>query len=706
MADMEDLKARVDAILSGPRKGSVPTTQAAAPTQRRPFSEFILQDVQRSREISEHLKQIADAKGGIDGLADAVSEAERLHPTERPGLVQHATKLFVTHHPLARQTFALKPLEKRQPGLVTPSASAGQNAVAGAETPTTSPTEDESKVAYWREDPLINEHHEHWHLVYPTDNPLGDRHGELFGYMHEQMLARYDAERLSAGLDRVQPFSDYTQPFVGYDPGLLQLWTGSGWQQFRARPDGRKWSNLPDGGPDGVGFGGKISEQTGIHTLLLQAITGGAYVYANGKPIPDANGKPQPVTIDNLGDTEESNSGSADAPHQFSTLGNHHGTGHVHFAYFDDKLSDAPGVMITTATAVRDPVFWEWHKHVDSIFQAFQTKLTPYDFSDAPQVMLRKTAGTPAVSTDIILCQTAALPAQFDGPTLGQQAFGYSDDPTQNRWNMDFSAGTVTLPDGTQITTSSELTTASGSRPIALEDAQGNPTNTSINCLSHDDFCYFLRVQNLQNQPQNVTVRIFLAPETLVDDKTSWIEMDRFSYSLPALARVVIYRASDASSVVRMPALKWNGLLPSDEPSQAAELPPYDWCDCGWPYTLLLPRGTTAGMAFRLFVMLSPGADLNVPPAPGPCDSQNPGNCTSISYCGLKGAPYPDSRDMGYPFNRPFSTSISNAVAQQNNMAWRTITIRYKGDILPTPGTTQAVVAGATPAPAMSPAAT
>ena len=27
-----------------------------------------------------------------------------------------------------------------------------------------------------------------------------------------------------------------------------------------------------------------------------------------------------------------------------------------------------------------------------------------------------------------------------------------------------------------------------------------------------------------------------------------------------------------------------------------------NYCDCGWPYTLLLPRGTADGMTFRLAV--------------------------------------------------------------------------------------------------------
>jgi hypothetical protein len=39
-----------------------------------------------------------------------------------------------------------------------------------------------------------------------------DRRGELFYYMHQQMLARYDAERISNGLGSVIAFSQWDKP--------------------------------------------------------------------------------------------------------------------------------------------------------------------------------------------------------------------------------------------------------------------------------------------------------------------------------------------------------------------------------------------------------------------------------------------------------------------------------------------------------------
>lgn len=59
---------------------------------------------------------------------------------------------------------------------------------------TASDLDEEHRVAYWREDVGINLHHWHWHLVYPFEADARivnkDRRGELFYYMHQQIIAR------------------------------------------------------------------------------------------------------------------------------------------------------------------------------------------------------------------------------------------------------------------------------------------------------------------------------------------------------------------------------------------------------------------------------------------------------------------------------------------------------------------------------------
>ncbi len=144
--------------------------------------------------------------------------------------------------------------------------------------------------------------------------------------------------------------------------------------------------------------------------------------------------------------------------------------------------------------------------------------------------------------------------------------------------------------------------------------------------------------------------------------------MDRFAAALKANERAVIFRPADQSSVIRKPALKWADLTAYDGATPNREAQP--WCDCGWPYTLSLPRGTRTGLACRLLAMVSTGDDLLVP--------DHPECCTSISYSGFQDLEYPDKTPMGYPFDRPLSQTISSTVQTFDNWAGRRIRVRCK----------------------------
>lgn len=80
----------------------------------------------------------------------------------------------------------------------------------------------------------INLHHWHWHLVYPFEGRreivAKDRRGELFYYMHQQIIARYNAERLCNKLARVERFVDLKQPIKeAYFPKLDSLVASRAW---------------------------------------------------------------------------------------------------------------------------------------------------------------------------------------------------------------------------------------------------------------------------------------------------------------------------------------------------------------------------------------------------------------------------------------------------------------------------------------------
>lgn len=567
-----------------------------------------------------------------------------------------------------------------------PTQSPGPSAALRAETTGARATPPEDRLSFWREDPLINEHHEHWHLVYPTsghDTPcggkkLGDRQGELFAYMHTQMLARYDAERSAVGIPRVEPFSGYRDSIPqGYDPGDLTRWVDGEWYRYRARPEDATLSDLTlnEEGTGGIDWssraGSKLSDMERFRDRLLEAAESGTFETPKGKTT---------VSIDNLGATVEATIGSVDHPGR-TTYGNVHNDGHLHFMLFDNTLPY--GVMVDPATAIRDPVFFRWHKHIDDFFYQWQQSQPPNDLSNGPKVKIRKGTSPDGKVTcpDIILCLAGGLPAEFDGEKLGTPAydqklaaaaFGYSDDLNANAWDRDLASTTVALPGGAQVTTTGELITEMMQRTIHAEDESGAPAPEVIDYLAHDDFWYFIRAENLADQPQRVTVRVFLAPETEVDDRRSWIEMDKFSHNLAARQRAVIARSAELSSVIRKPALKPEDLNRADD--HGRKTGQQSWCDCGWPYTLLLPRGTADGMEFRLLVLFSSGDDLIMPQHSEGCASG------SVSYCGLQDENYPDRQPMGYPFDRRFADglSISSAIMTYDNMASRTIKIRCR----------------------------
>ena len=93
---------------------------------------------------------------------------------------------------------------------------------------TASNLEDEHRVAYFTEDLGVNLHHWHWHLVYPFSGPMEvvnkDRRGELFYYFHQQMMARYNIERMCNSLRRVRRMVNFREPIPeAYFPKLDSL---------------------------------------------------------------------------------------------------------------------------------------------------------------------------------------------------------------------------------------------------------------------------------------------------------------------------------------------------------------------------------------------------------------------------------------------------------------------------------------------------
>lgn len=686
MATLSQLQAQVSVLLSSPeRTRSLALEEAAAieetdlaqpgPFERQRFSTFDERQSEEATAFADRLMGIANARGGEEGVGEALQEARRAMGAGNRELLQHGLMLFLTHHPIAR-TLRIEPLEVRTPDKALPARVPLEAAEPPAPAPFPVPlggsTAPERGLDWFREDPLINEHHQHWHLVYPRrgipdgagNRRLRPRQGEIFLYMHQQMLARYDAERFARELGRVRSSHDFREPFSdGYFPGTLT--------NYADRPPGLRPADLLS--DFGEPFATLLDHET-LRDRLLRATDSGYF---------EVGDRRVPVTSDLLGATAEPTIGSVSRDY----YGNYHGTGHVLIA----QASGAPerGVMTDDATTVRDPIFFRWHKHIDDIHVRWQERQPPNDLGDAPNVLLRKReapAGAMPSSPDLILAFRDAIPGaasdDFDGARFGQAAFG------GDRWDTDFTAGQFTTPDGTQFSTTDELQTGMQRRKISVRGYE-----LWIDYLNNREFVYFIRLQNRDAAPKKVTVRVFLVPDLeeegvrTSENRRLWIEMDKFVHELQASERAVVYRRSDQSAVVRKPAIKDPSKL---GPITHVDLPRPDsddisYCTCGWPYSLLLPRGTREGMRFQLMVMVTDwqldavGDDTR---------------CGSMSFCGTREDQYPDKRSMGYPFDRRLPLSIAATVTAQHNMAARPVRIRWADLPQPAPTPAQAPAPG------------
>jgi tyrosinase len=594
------------------------------------FSVFVpgLQD--QALDLAADFMRIAGPKPGPPELEQVLARAEQAlndHPIE---FVQYALMVFITHAPGGDQ-LPIPSLEMRDPDKVRQTeATLGSGVGLLADLPT------EADLGWFREDPLANEHHERWHVVYPArgiPGPDGKRHnkqrqGELFGYMHQQMLARYDVERVAINMPLVAPFSDYrSAPAYGYDPGPDLS------KYYSPRPANQAWSDI-NGYP--------ISEEEQVRDRLLKAI--------------DSNAFPDPKTGADIVGANIEASANADSKYT-NNSGGLHNMGHVFFSLLGADPS-MPGVMTDTATAIRDPIFFRWHRHIDDAYYAWEERQQAYDFSlDAPPVVIRKGPGAQGnESPDIIVCLKQDIPGStapnFDFDKFGSDSFGGAD------W--DKNPGSI-LP-------VNKLITQTLDRDYDYTDAaSGIVFHQRIRYLDQKEFVYYLRLENKSSTSQDVTVRIFLVPQQSAKERRFWIEMDKFRQTLSAGQKKVVFRPAWESSVIRKPAAKPPRFLPI---RRKGEMPgdQATYCDCGWPYNLLLPKGTAAGMGFRFLVMLTDWTKDQVPAN---------SSCGSLSFCGSK-QNYPDDRPMGYPFDRPFTggKDIAQTIAAQPNMATRDIIIQ------------------------------
>lgn len=540
------------------------------------------------------------------------------------------------------------------------------------------PSDADSSLHWFREDIFLNEHHRHWHIVYSTIGTFDpasstfrtkDRQGEIFVYMHKQMLARYDTERVALGLQPVAPMTDFTEPIaIGYDPNTRPP-AGIG---YTGRPDNVSLTSFD------------ASDLAGRRTTFQQMINTGTL-----------NGSAISLTPDVLGTLLEANFGvfgpftaSSQAEFEgiinqrFGTLGsigmNLHNIGHGAISGVPQNPQGAIRVMSNPHTSLQDPVFWRWHRMIDDLNEEFAATRASHIPNSTGPISLGD--GTPSPDL-IILSETdlraAGLNLDNSNPDTELEAF---IEPRFGGANID------TEPADSEV--SSELRTAMlADNFMYLRQTAGGGAPIQINFIREhlvsERFVTIARASNAFDTDIDATLRLFLCAEQFLDGSASenehrfWIELDRRAISLKP-GRNLLTLISDQSTIVR----KLGGRAPfphsaftasdlGDEAGQPDSVD--DFCDCGWPMNLQLPRGTTEGMKFQLAAMISERAAGAIS-----------GTCGSRAFCGSGFDPYPEISgvDLGYPFDRPSAGSTLEFIDASQDFARRQITIREDPSML------------------------
>nr|XP_014102748.1 phenoloxidase 2 [Bactrocera oleae] len=497
---------------------------------------------------------------------------------------------------------------------------------------TASDREEEQRLSYFREDIGVNSHHWHWHLVYPGSGPIEvvrkDRRGELFYYMHHQLMARYNVERFCNALAKLQPLNNIREPVEeGYFPKILCSLNS------RTYPGRVTKTSLKDIDRDGIVL--ELADIERWISRVVQSIDQGYVTDSRGNNIPLDEVK----GIDILGDLME----ASDLSINPGFYGDLHNQGHnvISFSHDpDNRFLEDFGVMGDVTTAMRDPIFYRWHGYLDILFNRFKEKLPVYS---APELGYN---GITVTRADVRILS-----------------------PTKNITN-------------TLLTywEKSDVDLAAG-----LDFGPSGSVYALFTHLQHSPFEYLIEVNNESGTPKRGTCRIFLCPMTdergtsltLNEQRQLAIELDKFNVNLMPGANKInqSYFNSSVTIPYERSFRRIGGEHLPDDPQRLAE---FRFCGCGWPAHMLLPKGKPEGMQFELFVMISDyegDAVLQKNNAPDVCGD-------AASFCGLKDKLYPDKRAMGYPFDRRLPADTLTALTENfSNMKKTPIKIIFRNEV-------------------------
>ncbi|XP_076048338.1 hemocyanin B chain-like [Oratosquilla oratoria] len=431
----------------------------------------------------------------------------------------------------------------------------------------------EQRVAYFGEDIGMNSHHVHWHMDFPFwwDGHKIDRKGELFFWVHHQLTARFDAERLSNYLPVVDELY-WNRPIKeGFAPHTTYRYGG----EFPSRPDNKAFEAV-----EGVV---RIRDVKEMESRIRDAISHGYFTSKDGTPIYIDNER----GIDILGDVIESSVYSPN-PGYYGAL---HNYAHILLGRQADpkgKFNMPPGVMEHFETATRDPSFFRLHKYMDNIFKLHKDKLKPY------------------TADDIGYANAHITEVEIDGDL--------------KTYFEDFEIDLTNALDDTEEIDDVAISTF-------VKRLNHEPFTYKIGVDSDHEETATVRIYLCPKHDYN-------GIELHLDDyRWGCVEMDKFWTHLNEGHQTIERKASE-SSVTIPDRVPFHDLIKEADDAVAAgqDLVHSDVRACGHPARMLLPKGKTEGMEFNLFVAITSGDDATHPDPASNEHGSTHGYCGSHGY--------------------------------------------------------------------------
>uniref|UniRef100_A0A1B0DKN7 Uncharacterized protein n=1 Tax=Phlebotomus papatasi TaxID=29031 RepID=A0A1B0DKN7_PHLPP len=385
-----------------------------------------------------------------------------------------------------------------------------------------------------------------------------ERRGEVFYHVHQQILARYNFERLCNGLHRTTRLNNFDKPLN--EPYFPKLNTTVGSRNYPARFAD---SVLDDLAREKDKLTVDKSALSRFRDRILEACDKGYALCANNKSVAldDDTG------IDVLGNMIQS---SPLSPNQeyYGDLAN---LGHLFIGFCHDpdgRNLEGFGVISDPATALRDPAFYRWYALIVDMCNHHKRSLPHYT---------KEELGYPGIN--ITHVETFILTKQGA--------------PVKNELLTFWEKNDINISKG-------------------LDFSPTEPLFARITHMQHQKYSYKIVVENSGSQCE-ASVRIFLAPKkdesnnlfSFDDQRDFFIEMDYFNVTLRPGSNTIVRRSTDSS------ILDWMKYSVSNKFRMKHSDKPNNYTGLGWPLNLLVPKGKAKGFECDLFVMV--GKDLIKP---------------------------------------------------------------------------------------------